>query len=569
MRPTSARGDRLPVMLAGEMAVPEGVERAREAFARLAWKEACDRFVAADSDVPLSPADLELFATAAYLCGKDAEAEVSWRRAYHALVDDGKVERAARCGFWLISSLLLRGDFAQGTGWLARSQRLLDERQDTCVEEGYILLTQGVMALGKGDFAAARAVSERAIAIATRFADADLMALSLLTRGQALVKAHSIEEAATQFDEAMVAVTSGEVSPIAAGIVYCGVILACTEVFDLRRAQEWTNALSTWCAAQPDLVPFRGPCLVHRSEILQVQGEWSVAADEAARACEWFSNRPQRFAGRAAYQRAELYRLRGELDRAEELYRDAGHLGYEPQPGVSLLRLAQGRLEAAVAAIRRVVDEAAPPSRPAGQLSAARSLGAYVDIMVAAGDREAAGAAAATLAEIAAAVDAPFLHATSQYARGAVLLAGDDARAALAALRDAWALWQKLEAPYEAGRTRVLIGLACRRLGDCDTGQLHIDAARSVFERLGAATECSRLDQLDRAAADPERACPLTERELEVLTLVAAGSTNRQVAAELGISEHTVARHLSNIFNKLGVSSRTAAITYAFENHLL
>ncbi len=361
----------------------------------------------------------------------------------------------------------------------------------------------------------------------------------------------------------MVAVTMGEVSQWMAGEIYCSVIEACHEIFDMRRAQEWTAIFTRWCAEQPDLVPYRGQCRVHRAQIMQLHGEWPDALDEARQACDWLSRPPPHPAvGLAHYQRGEVHRLRGELDEAEAAYREAHQSGREPQPGLALLRLAQGEVAAANAAIRRVVDEASDP------LVRAQMLGAYVEIALAAGELSAAHEAADEMFNVAADLGAPFLSAQAAHARGAVLLAEGNARAALGSLRHALALAQELNAPYEAARARIVVAEACRQLGDEDSAGLELDSARVAFERLGAATELRRLDRLG-VAEDAARAGGLTRREAQVLALVAKGNTNRAIAAELVISEKTVARHVSNIFNKLGVTSRSAATSHAYEHGLV
>jgi len=360
----------------------------------------------------------------------------------------------------------------------------------------------------------------------------------------------------------MVAVTANEVSPLAAGIVYCGVIEGCYEIFDLKRAQEWTAALGRWCDAQPELIPYRGSCQARRSEILQLHGVWTDALTEATRACERLIRGPNRPGiGLAFYQLAEIHRLRGEFAEADEAYRAASERGKVPEPGRTLLRLAEGHLDAAVRAIRRAREEAHE------RKARARVLIASVEVFIAAGEVPAAREACDELSTIAAELDAPLIRANARQAEGAVLLSESNPQAALGPLREAMALWRQLDVPYETARVGVLIGLACRAQGDHDGATLELEAARHTFEKLGAGPDLGRVAQLSgRAAHDTSRS--LTAREAEVLGLLATGRTNKAIAKHLGISEKTVARHLSNIFNKLGVSTRSAATAYAYRHHL-
>ena len=358
----------------------------------------------------------------------------------------------------------------------------------------------------------------------------------------------------------MVAVTTGELSPIPTGLVYCGVILACQEVYELSRAREWTAALTRWCADQPDLVAFTGRCLVHRAEIMQLDGAWPDALEEARKASARFALQRNPAAGVASYRQAEVLRLQGDFAAAEEAYRDASRNGWEPQPGLAQLRLAQGNLEAAVAAIRRATNETTAP------LKRGALLPAHVEIDLAVGDVEEARAACRELEDLADTFDSAMLSALAAHSRGAVQLGEGDARAALVSLRRAARLWQELDAPYETARARALIGSACRALGDDDAADLELEAARGSFRELGAAPDLAHLDSQTVSTLDSHG---LTPRELEVLRLVAAGKSNREIAAELVISEHTVARHVQNIFAKLRVSSRTAAGAFAFEHDLV
>jgi DNA-binding CsgD family transcriptional regulator len=524
--------------------------RGREAARRLAWADALSALVLADQAASLDAEDLELLATAAYLLGRVDEFHQALQRAHRLHAEGGDPRRAARCAFWLAFDLIDRGELAQANGWLARANRLLEHERQDCAEHGYLLIPAALQQLDAGDHQGAQAALTRAAGIGRQAGEADLVALAVHFHGRALVMEGRVAEGTVLLDEAMVAVVAGETSPAVAGSVYCSTIEAYQEISELRRAQEWTAALTAWCAKQPDMVTFTGQCLVHRAEIMHLHGAWPEAVQEAERAGERLAQAADRYAtGAARYQQAEVYRTSGDFTSAEEAYQQAGRWGREPQPGLALLRLAQGRTDEAAAAIHRVLAETTD------RLQRAKLLPAQVEILLAAGEVEAAREAVAELSGIADRYDTPVLHAAADHARGAVLLDEGDARGALIALRGAWRVWRDLEAPYEAARVRVLVGLACRALGDQEAAAMELDAARAVFARLGAAPGLAMFETLALRDAT-SKAYGLSARELQVLRLLATGRTNHAIATELLLAEKTVHRHVSNIFTKLDVSSR-------------
>jgi DNA-binding CsgD family transcriptional regulator/tetratricopeptide (TPR) repeat protein len=545
----------------GLSSASDELERGRESYASSAWVTAFDSLSRADELEPLAANDLELLATCAYMLGREDECMRILERACQGHSEAGEMRPAALSAFWIGIQLALRGQMGPATGWLGRAQRLLEHEGD-CVERGYLLMPVVFQHEAEGDYDGAAATAAAAAEVGERFGDADLFALAMHTQGDILVRHGRAREGVVLLDEAMVAATTGELSPIVTGIVYCGVILACEEVYDVRRAREWTAALRRWWEQQPELMAFTGRCLVHRAQLMHLQGAWPDALAEAERANRRFEqamNQPA--AAKACYLQGEVHRLRGAFAEAEDAYRKASQLGLEPQPGWALLRLARGNPEAADAAIRRVVGETTDPLRRASLLPA------YVEIMLGVGDVEEAGSACDELGETAALCDSELLRALLAQARGAVELAAGDARVALVSLRRASQAWQELEAPYEAARARVLVGQACLALGDEDAFVLELESARSTFEELGAVPDVASVDSLTGASAGATHG--LTARELEVLRLIAGGKSNREIASALVISEHTVARHVQNIFGKLGVPSRTAAGAFAFEHDLV
>ena len=525
------------------------------------WKATYEELFEQDKVSSLEPERLLELATAAYLIGKDRESVATLMRAHHGFVERRELGRAGGIAARIASILMNTGDAAQAAGWMARAARLLEECGEPGVERGYLLLPAARQSILSGHVADAESKFAEAADIGARFGDADLVNLARQGHGRTLIERGDIERGVALLDEVMVAVTAGEVSTIISGIIYCSVLSACADLFDIGRAREWTQALTRWCESQPDMVPYRGECLVHRAEVTSLQGVWPEALKEALLACERLSQPPGQPAfGAALYQVAELHRLRGELDKAETVYRRAAESGRAPYPGLALLRLAQGRHADASAAICRELQEGRH------RRARARMLSAAVEILIACDDVDAARRSADELEALAQVLATPFVRAIAAHAHGAVLLAEGDPTVALTACRTAWALWRELDVPYEAARARVLIAEACRGLHDKDSADLELQAAHRTFQQLGARLDVERL-QSPRSthAADGG----LTARELQVLRLVATGRTNRAISDELGLSEKTVARHVSNIFNKLDVSSRAAATAYAFEHHLI
>ena len=548
----------------GASSTTSDLEHAREQHARRAWALAFDAFKNADRACELCAEDLERFAQAAYLAGRDDEYLAALERAHHAHLNQNRRLQSVRCAFWLGLRLLFRGEGGRAGGWFARAERLVEQEASACAERGYLLLPAVEHAIRGGELGKAASIAAAIVAIAEQHQDAELLTCSQLDEGRIFILQGDVARGLARLDELMLAVTGNALSPVVTGLMYCAVIGACQEVCATSRAREWTFALSDWCGQQPEMMAFTAACLAHRAEVMRLHGAWSEALAEAERASRRDTQRDPRSSAAAFYEIGEVHRLRGDLRAAEDAYRDASRYGLEPQPGLALLRLKQGRPRLAAAAIRRVVGATRLP------LDRVRVLPAYLEIMIAVGDLAAAHAAADELEQTAARFATEFVAATAAQARGEIEIADGDAYAALASLRRALGLWQELHAPYPAARVRVSIGVACRALGDEDGAALEIDAARAAFERLEAAPDLAHLDTL-RAQAHTALAAArgLTRRELEVLKLVATGRTNRQIASDLSLSEKTVDRHVSNIFAKLDVPSRAAATAYAFRHRLL
>jgi DNA-binding CsgD family transcriptional regulator/tetratricopeptide (TPR) repeat protein len=542
----------------------------RARYDRHEWNDAFAALKAADELTPLGAADLHRLAWSAGLTARDEEMLTVIERAYHAWLEEGEQLAAARDAFWLGFRLMARGEASGASGWLSRAQRLVELHAQDCVEQGYLLLPAAQRLLNAGEFTKAHDCALEAARIGERFAEADLIAFGRNLQGRAKFSDGHFEAGLALMDEVMVAAAAGELSPVVTGIVYCTAIASCQRVFALDRVREWTAALASWCDAHPQLAIFTGHCLVHRAEVLELSGSWPEAVAEARRAVERCVRDIEReAAGRAHYQQAEIHRLRGEFTLAAAAYREASRAGFEPQPGLALLRLAEGDRDVAAAAIRRMVGATRE------RLARTRFLPAHVEIMVAVGDLEQARTASLELDETAKAVDSDVLEAIAAHARASIHLAEGNPHAVLDPARSAFRFWQRFGAPYLAARLRVLAARACIALRDAEGARLELQCASEVFEHLGAGPDLAMVKALsdglgertgDRAAAPTHG---LTERELQVLRLVATGKTNKLIARELSLSEKTVDRHVSNIFAKVNVASRAAATAFAYERGLI
>ncbi|TCC51173.1 LuxR family transcriptional regulator [Kribbella capetownensis] len=538
------------------MGIVEDLERARAAFDRRDWATAYDRL---SSATDLGAGDLLTLATAAYLVGDDDACVRSLQRGYRREVDDGNILGAVRAAFWLALVLNTRGEVAIGSGWAARAERLLVDQGDV-VERGYLLVHDFYRRLEQGDLGGALRVGGEITDVARRFGDADLLAQGLVCQGRMLMYSGRVPEGLALLDEAMVGVAAGELSPIFAGNTYCAMIEGCQEVQDYSRAAAWTAALTRWCDTQPDLVPFTGQCAVHRGQILRLHGAYGDAVQEFDDACRRYAaSGSQAAAGLALSERGDVHRIRGDLAVAESSYDEAAGFGYDAQPGRALLLLARGRTSAAVATVRRLLAETMGP------VFRSRLLAPAVEVLVAGGAVDEAESAARELAGIAAGFGCAGLRAAAAYSLALVALERGDPDQALPQAREALRLWSTLQAPYEIARTKVLIGRSFRILDDEESALTELTSAHRSFDELGtvpARQEVERLLHRDSVGG-------LTAREIEVLRLVAAGRSNAEIAQQLVLSDKTVARHLTNIFTKLDVPSRTAAAAYARDHDLL
>ena len=531
---------------------------ARASYREKAWLDAYEGLVAARERGELIPEDLERLATSSYMLGNVRDMIAAQEDAYRGYVEQGKPLPAARVALWVAAGLASRGKLADAGGWVERGKRILDDVEGPCVERGYLLLPEMLGHVLSREFDKAVELAATAVDIGREFNDNDLIALAAQEQGRALLHLGQTPEAFRLLDEAMLSVTSDECTPMVTGTVYCAVLVGCYEAFEIRRAASWTESLTDWCGAQPDLVAFTDQCLAHRSEILRMRGAWGEAITEARRSLA--SGARGEVASQAHYQIAEIYRMRGDFEAAEAAFHETSSRGGEAQPGLGRLRLAQGNEDAAAASVRRAMQAANGP------LPAVRILPGYIDVMLGTGFIDEAEEAASELDGIARRTGIDSHRAWAAHALGTVSLARSDTVAASSSLRKAIQLWDELEAPYELACSRLALGRTLALLGDDQEAAALFNTAKSSFSDLGAAPDVRAIDDL--LGSPKDLPFGLTGREIEVLGLVASGATNRAIAESLVLSERTIDRHVSNIFTKLGVSTRSAATALAIRHSI-
>jgi class 3 adenylate cyclase len=477
-------------------AVPEvltPLDAARQAATRHAWREVYDAYSKANAE-DLTPKDLESFAEAAWWTGRLDEAIDLRERTYARFSSASEKLDAARLATTLMWDHVGRGAFSVARGWLANAERLLEGMPES-MEHGHLALARGFSALYVGENLT-NAVSDldRAYELAQRFGDRDSQALALVGKGKALVGAGEVDKGLALLDEGTAAATCGELQPFAAGLVYCCTISSCHDLGDFRRAAEWTEAANRWCD-RLDVTGFPGACRVHRAEIMRLRGDWPAAEAQALTACEELHDFDRYITSAGYYEIGEIRRRRGDFAAAEEAYRTASEWGGDPQPGLALLRLAEGKVDAAVAGITRALEDVDEP------LSRVRRLPAQVEIAIAARDLDTAHAATEELERV---VDsykigdrrAPAFDAAVHLALGQIELAEGNWGGATRCLRRARDEWQQVGAPYETAQARMLLGIAYRRRDDEDGATAEFEVALTTFERLGAKLSAERVKEL-------------------------------------------------------------------------
>lgn len=539
------------------------LEAARDAYQQRAWGDATELFLRADDEVGLEIDDLESLVWAAGISAQDREMLAALERVYahHSAKEDH--EECARSAFWSGLRYMLIGEVGLGSGWLQRAAKHAEQTAPDCVQRGYLLLPQIHMQRGKGEYEAAIEIADTAITIGEKGSEPDLIALAGSMKGGLLFRLGRIDEGYVPIDEAMLLANGERLSPLVSGVVYCEIVASCCRVLEMERAREWTAILNDWCRRNPQAKAFNGVCQVHRAEVLQLEGHWSEALAETERAGQGLKGTTEQTAlANAAYRRGEILRLRGEFEESESQYRLAGEIAIDPQPGLALLRLAQGQHKEAATMIRRALNTAGDLPRKTTLLPAG------IEIFIACGDLRIAESLCNEMKEIADRFGTEILARVADQGCGALALARCEFADAVAALNRARHYWSAFGAPYLVARLRADVAQGYFGLGDVESAEMELAAAEKLFRQLGAEPDLAHIRTI-RTGNQAAGGDILTAREREVLSLMADGGSNRKIAGQLGLSPKTVNRHVENIFNKLGVSSRAAAVAKALKTGMI
>ena len=471
-------------------------QRARAALDRHAWGEAYEVMAQADHAGGLAPEDLEVLAQSAWWVGQQDVARDAWERAYTLHAKAGDKLAAANAAAQLAFNLLGAGLPSVLNGWVNRAERLLQGAPEQPVH-ALLAVVRGMMAFTAGDLDIAAAAGRRALELGTAFGIPDLQAMGLHLEGRALVAKGRVEEGMALLDEATAAAVSGELSPQVTGRVYCSTVSACWGVADYRRAGEWADAAERWCRRR-SINGFPGVCRLHKAQIHKLRGMWREAEAEALLACKELPSWFPLDLGRALSEIGEIRLRTGDLEGAEEAFLQANDAGHDPNPGLALLQLAEGDVQAAAATIRDALDNPQAGSfetPPNSDLQRASLLPAQVEISLATGDLDAARAGAVDLDQIAETAGVAAMRASAAWARGLLQLAEGQAEAAQQSFRGSAALWAELDAPYETARARMGLADAYRAAGNEGRAVLEYRAALASFDRLGAAPDARRATE--------------------------------------------------------------------------
>ena len=532
--------------------------RAREHHRASRWVEACAEFAAADAVEPLAVEDLEAFAEAAQVCARGDEAVALLHRVFDLRVGADDPDAAGQVAFWLWWALVNNNDVVRASGWLQQTSRTLGP---SAADSPWLRIPEAMVQATTGH----RARAGELLGAIVDEGQGEVVPWALSMWGQALIDEGRLQDGLERLEEAMAILLSQGLSPRVTPWIYCAAVRGCCLARDFARARDWNRSMAAWLDSLDNLAgAYLGNCRIYRSRLMLLNGAWPQALAEIVAVCDDLDGHTGWVCGHAWYQLGEVRRLRGEWDAAQDAYLRAAEHGCPTQPGLALLRLAEGDVEAASAGIRRALTEVTAKPERLDLLKAA------VTIHLEEGKVEAARGAVTELEEItAAALRTPVIEAEVCAARGALALCEGDPGRALPFLRRAVGTWQELDAPHERATVNVLLGQACRALADHDGARIEFSAARETFERLGARPDLARLDRVVAATDAASEASGLTRREIEVLRLMARGLANRAIANELHLSERTVHRHVANIFTRLDVDSRTAAVTYGIKHHIV